>query len=83
MVNFDQHSVKSVQIRSFSWSVFSHIRTEYGEILRIPAYSFRMREKNGPEKTPYLDTLHSVQKNISELIEIRNLTRNYVIRNYM
>ena len=83
MVNFDQHSVKSVQIRSFSWSVFSHIRNEYGEILRIPAYSFRMREKNGPEKTPYLDTLHAVQKNISELIEIRNLTRNYVIRNYM
>ena len=25
---------ESVQIRSFFWSVFSHIRTEYGEILR-------------------------------------------------
>ena len=24
------HCVKSVQIRSFFWSVFSHIRTEYG-----------------------------------------------------
>ena len=33
------HCVKSVQIRSFFWSLFSHIRTEYGEILRrdIPA----------------------------------------------
>ena len=29
------HCVKSVQIRSFFWSVFSLIRTEYGEILRI------------------------------------------------
>ena len=37
------HYVKSVQIRSFFWSVFSriYIRTEYG-----------------PEKTPYLDTFH-------------------------
>ena len=25
-----KHCVKSVQIRSFFWSVFSHIRTEYG-----------------------------------------------------
>ena len=26
------HCVKNVQIRSFSWSVFSHMRTEYGKI---------------------------------------------------
>ena len=26
------HCVKSFQTRSFSWSVFSRIRTEYGEI---------------------------------------------------
>ena len=29
------HCAKSVQIRSYFWSVFSRIRTEYGEILRI------------------------------------------------
>ena len=29
------HCVKSIQIRSFFWSVFSRIRTEYWEILRI------------------------------------------------
>ena len=46
MVN---HSVKSAQIRSFFWPVFSHIRTEF----------FRMREY-GPEKTPYLDNFHAV-----------------------
>ena len=28
------HCVKSAQIRSFFWSVFSRIRTEYGEIPR-------------------------------------------------
>ena len=38
------HSVKSVQIRSYFWSVFSRIRTEYGEILRISPYSVQMRE---------------------------------------
>ena len=33
--------MKSVQIRSFFWSVFS----EYGEILHISPYSVRMRKK--------------------------------------
>ena len=28
------HCVKSVQIRSFFWSIFSRIRTKYGEILQ-------------------------------------------------
>ena len=32
--NYNSHCVKSIQIRSFFWSVFSRIRTEYGEILR-------------------------------------------------
>ena len=27
----------------FFWSLFSHIRTEYGEILHISPYSVRMR----------------------------------------
>ena len=30
--------LKSVQIRSNFWSVFSHIRTEYGEIRSQPEY---------------------------------------------
>ena len=37
------HCVKSDQIRSFFWSLFSCIRTEYGKILRISPYSARMR----------------------------------------
>ena len=31
----DIHCVKIVQIRRFFWSLFSRIRTEYGEILII------------------------------------------------
>ena len=67
------HCVKSVQIRSFFWSVFSRIQTEYREIRSISLYSVRMREnteylsvftpnagKYGPKKTPYLDTFHAV-----------------------
>ena len=38
------HCVKSVQTRSYFWSVFSRIWTEYGEIQRISLYSVRMRE---------------------------------------
>ena len=43
-------SVKSVQIRSFFWSVFFRIPTEYGEILRISPHSFQMRENTDQKK---------------------------------
>ena len=46
------HCVKSVQIRSFFWSVFSRFRTEYGE-MRSPSispYSVRMRENADQKK---------------------------------
>ena len=36
------YCVKSVQIRSYFWSVFPRIRTEYGEIRSISSYSVRM-----------------------------------------
>ena len=48
------HCVKCVQIRSFFWSVFFHIQTEYGEINPNGG-------KYGPEKTPYLDTVKAKQ----------------------
>ena len=44
------HYVKSVQIRSFFRFVFSRIRIEYGEILRIPLYSVQMRENTDQKK---------------------------------
>ena len=44
------HCVKSVKIRSFFWSVFSSIQTEYGEIRSISPYSVRMRENTDQKK---------------------------------
>ena len=41
--------MKSVQIRSFFWSIFSRILTEYGDLLR----------KYRPEIAPYLDSFHT------------------------
>ena len=59
IMNFisDIHCVRSVQIRSYFWSVFSCIRTEYGDLL---PYSFRLKENADKELTPYLDTFHAV-----------------------
>ena len=46
------HCVKSVQIGSFFWSLFSRIRTEYGEIRSISPYSVRMPENTDQKKLP-------------------------------
>ena len=40
------HCVKSVQIQSFFWSVFSHIRTEYGEILQSKCGKIQTRKNS-------------------------------------
>ena len=40
------HCVKSVEIQSFFWSVFSHIRTEYGEILQSKCGKIRTRKNS-------------------------------------
>ena len=50
MITVVNHCVKSVQIRSFFWSVFSRIRTEYGEKRSISPYSVRIRENSDQEK---------------------------------
>ena len=47
------------QIRSNFWSLFSLIRTEYGEILCISPYSVRMRESMD-QKLLRIWTLHAV-----------------------
>ena len=45
-----EHCVKSVQIRSFFWSVFSCIRTGYGDLLRKPPYPVRIQENTDQKK---------------------------------
>ena len=56
-----EHCMKSVQIRSYFWSVFSRIWTEYGEIQSISPYSIRMRENTDQKKTPYSDTCYAME----------------------
>ena len=46
--------MNSVQIRSFFWSVFSRILTEYLSLFSPNAGKYE------PEKTSYLDTFHAV-----------------------
>ena len=50
------HCLKSVQIRSFSWSVFSYIRTEYGDLRSKSSYSVQIRE-NTDQKNLHIWTL--------------------------
>ena len=47
------HCVKSVRIRNLFWSVFPHIQTEYGEILRISPYLVQMRENTDQKNSDY------------------------------
>ena len=47
---YGKHRVKSIQIRSFFWSLFSRISTEYGEILCISPFCVRMRESTDQQK---------------------------------
>ena len=42
------------------WSVFSHIRIEYGQILRISPYLIRMQENADQNNSEYRHFLRSV-----------------------
>ena len=54
---------KSVQIRSFFWSVFSCIRTEYGDLRSKSPYSVQMQE-NTDQKKPRIWTLFTQKRNL-------------------
>ena len=42
--------MKTVQIRRFSWSVFSHARTAYGDLSSKSPYSIQMLENTDQKK---------------------------------
>ena len=71
MVNLKTVTVWKVsEYRVFFWSVFSRIRTEYGNLISILCLN---KGKSGPEKTPYLDTGQG-KKHLE--FYMRNLARN-------
>ena len=45
--------MKSVQIWSFFWSVFSRIRTQYGNLWSKSAYSIRIRENTNQKNSVF------------------------------
>ena len=49
-MSISKHCVKSVQIWSFFWPVFSRIHTEYGFLLLKSPYSARVRENTDQKK---------------------------------
>ena len=79
-----QHCLKSVQIRSFFWSVFSRIRIErYFVSLCIQFEYGKIRTR----KTPYLDTFHAVQAlqnkkmtGKTKLVRVQINENNFIIR---
>ena len=60
MENIYAHCVKSVQIWSFSWFVFSRIQTEYRRNTEYLSIFSLNAGKYGPEKCPYLGFFPSV-----------------------
>ena len=67
--------MKSVQIRSFFWSVFSRIRNEYGDLLREPPYSVRIKE-NTDLKNVHTWTLF-IQSYIKDTNEFLTKLQNF------
>ena len=62
----------------FLWSVFSRIRTEYGETRSISPYSVRMRENTDQKNSEYehfLRSSNTVYKNLT-------ITLSYDISHY-
>ena len=55
-IHLGYHFLKSLQILSFFCSVFSQIRTEYGDLLRKSLYSVQGRE-NTDQKILRISTL--------------------------
>ena len=73
----------SAQIRGFFGSVFSGIRTEYGEVRSTKHLSIFTPNvgKYGPEKTPYLDTSRSADNELMSK-KIQNLLWIFVEKFY-
>ena len=67
--HYTKHCVKGVQIRSFFWSVFSRIRTEYGKIRSIWTLSRIER---------LLIRIPEMQKDLSKKNFFQNFLKNYV-----
>ena len=65
---------KKCPYSEFFWSLFSHIRTDYGEILRISPYSVLMRENTDQKNSVFGHFSCSALDDCLVLAHIRNRT---------
>ena len=77
------HCVKCVQIQSIFWSVFSRIRTEYGDILRISPYWVQMWENTDQKKlriwTLFMQCVRSEDWNSKSQFFFRNNLKPWLV----
>ena len=64
--------MKSVQMQIFSWSVFSCIRTEFGDLLRKSLIRPKYRKLRTRETSVFGQFLNSEPRTIPQLIELLN-----------
>ena len=72
----------NVRREKFVWSVFSRIRTEYGEILRISPYSVRMRENTDRKNSEYGHFYAVMPVKLSASGECNKETNGEIIKKY-
>ena len=65
--NMQVSLLKECPLSELFWSVFSRIRTEYGEILRIPPYSVRIQENTDQNNSEYGHFLRSLSLQTEQL----------------
>ena len=70
------HCVKSVPMRSFFWSVFSRIRTEYGEIL---VFSPNVGKYEPEKKSVFGHFSHSVDNWHEKTMNLELLQKSFEI----
>ena len=68
--NRNNYCVKSVQIRSYFWSVFSRIRTEYEVSLRIQSECGKIRTRNNSVFGHFLRSECSLRPWIDNLLKL-------------
>ena len=81
-VKFVKHCMKSVQIRSFSWSIFSCIWTEYGDLRSSSPCSVRIRENTDQKNSVFGHFSRSVRlQKKYPMLKKSSLTSN-LFKNY-
>ena len=74
--------VKSIQIRSFFWSVFSCVWTENGYLLHISPYSVRIQENTDQKKLHIWTFFGVVSEKLRENLTQFHCMKSIRIRSY-